>query len=113
MQRYILTAQQRSQQTQQRRSDRRARAMVVARQAAQHLRQSFGVSRVVAFGSVVSDACFTESSDLDLAVWDLDETDYFQAVGQLQGISEFAIDVVKMETVRAEFVEAIEQGIDL
>ncbi|OLP15361.1 hypothetical protein BST81_26815 [Leptolyngbya sp. 'hensonii'] len=112
MQRYILTAKQREQQTLQRRQDRQAQAMMIASTAAQLLRDLFGASRVVVFGSLVSDR-FNEASDIDLAVWDLPESRYFQAVGKLQGLSELAIDLVRVETASADLLGAIGQGTEL
>jgi predicted nucleotidyltransferase len=90
---------------------RRQSAQEVAQAAAQLLRDRFGASRVVLFGSVLT-ADFHEASDIDLAVWGIAPADYFAAVGWLQGLSEFAIDLV--EAPAPDYLKpAIEAGVTL
>lgn len=72
------------------------RGIEVARQAATMLRQDFNVTRVVLFGSMLQPRIH-RYSDIDIAVWNLAKSDYFQAVGKLQGLSEFAIDLIEAE----------------
>lgn len=80
-------------------SERLARARKVARKAASILRKQFGVEKVVLFGSVVYPKLFHSRSDVDIAVWGLDDHDYFRAVGTLLGIdSEIGVDLVVFET---------------
>lgn len=71
---------------------RMERAWEVARSAADILREEFQVTKVVAFGSMTHDVLFHQHSDVDLAVWDLDDKMYFRAVGRLQSIDSM-IDV--------------------
>jgi hypothetical protein len=53
-------------------------------------------------------------SDIDLAVWDLPEKDYFKAIGYLLEISEeFSIDLVEIQHAKPYILAAIEQGIEL
>ena len=80
-------------------SDRLTRARKVARKAASILRKQFGVENVVLFGSVVYPKLFHSRSDVDIAVWGLNEHDYFRAIGALLGIdSEIGVDLVVFET---------------
>ena len=80
-------------------SERLARARKVARKAASILRKQFGIEKVVLFGSAVYPKLFHSRSDVDIAVWDLDDRDYFRAVGTLLGIdSEIGVDLVVFET---------------
>ena len=80
-------------------SERLTRARKVARKAASILRKQFGVENVVLFGSVVYPKLFHSRSDVDIAVWGLNEHDYFRAIGALLGIdSEIGVDLVVFET---------------
>jgi predicted nucleotidyltransferase len=82
----------------------------VAQQAAQLLKTDFGAARVVVFGSVCSPQLFHQHSDVDLAVWDLEEHFYYQAVGRLQGLDpDIAVDVVEVERAPRALQEVIQQ----
>ena len=120
MQGYILTARARRVAELQVLGSRRSRAMQVARIAAGILRSEFFADRVVLFGSVLgdeSDRCFHGGSDVDLAVWGVDGRSFFKAVGMLQGVSEFAIDLVmvddRLSILPPYILEAIARGGDL
>jgi uncharacterized protein len=114
MQRYIQTAQQRYRDQVEQRSQRHQRGWVVARSAAALLKQIFGVQRVVLFGSWLDIDRIHAHSDLDLAVWGLDESVYFRAIAQLQDIDpEFSIDLVEAEQAYDYIQGAIEQGVEL
>jgi predicted nucleotidyltransferase len=79
---YRATAQKRQQLAEQRLRERLTRANVVAQQAAAFLRQFYGVERIALFGSVAQPQRFHARSDIDLAVWGLDERCYYRAVGE-------------------------------
>lgn len=120
MQGYILTARARRVAELQVLGSRRSRAMQVARIAAGILRSEFFADRVVLFGSVLgdeSDRCFHGGSDVDLAVWGVDGRSFFKAVGMLQGVSEFAIDLVmvddRLSILPPYILDAIARGGDL
>ncbi len=120
MQNYILTAQARDIADLYVLSSRRSQAMAVAWLAAEVLRDRFFASRVVLFGSVLSaegDRCFHHGSDVDLAVWGVDSCSFFKAVGILQGLSEFAIDLVmvddQLSILPPYILEAIARGVEL
>jgi predicted nucleotidyltransferase len=113
LQSYIETARQRQRQQQLHREQRRQRALSLAPELAQLLRDEFGVSRVVLFGSVLSETEFYETSDLDLAIWDLSPAFYFKAVARLLDYSEIPIDLIEAEIAYPHIQDAIAQGIDL
>ncbi len=111
MQDYILTARRQEQQRQDRLQQRREQGVAAAKIAAEQLKQ-LGATRVVLFGSLLSEN-FDENSDLDLAVWDLPERLYFRAVGQLQGIAGFEVDLVEAQHAALHIAEAIAHGVEL
>jgi len=77
---------------------RREQARAIARHVAQFLRTTYGVSRVVLFGSMAQEVPLRRHSDLDLAVWGLDADDYFEAVGRVQEEgAPFSVDLIRME----------------
>jgi predicted nucleotidyltransferase len=106
---YRATAQKRQQLAEQRLRERLTRANVVAQQAAAFLRQFYGVERIALFGSVAQPQRFHARSDIDLAVWGLDERCYYRAVGELQALTpEFAIDLIRGEEASLWLVQTIE-----
>lgn len=113
MQTYIATARHRQQQRQAMLQERRTQGLAVAHTAAQILREEFGVSRIVLFGSILSETDFHEASDLDLAVWDLPPSAYFKAVARLMELPEFEIDLVEAETASPHLQAGLEQGVEL
>lgn len=74
--------------------------------------KSLVATRVVLFGSMLQPKIHADS-DIDLAVWNLTKSDYFQAVGKLQGLSEFLIDLIEADNASDYIVEAIAQGMEL
>jgi uncharacterized protein len=100
-------------------AERRARALDLAREAARFLRETYHVSRVVVFGSAARGTFFDERSDLDLAVWDLDERRHFRAHGQVLALDphlepDLEIDLVRYEDASPALREAIDrEGIDV
>ena len=105
---YRATMQQREKKAQQKREQRRARAWETAKQAATLLKEDFGASQVVVFGSLAHGLWFSEHSDVDIAVWGLKSDDYFTAVARLQDISpEFQVDLVSIEHCKPGLREAI------
>jgi uncharacterized protein len=114
MQRYIQTAKQQQQFLAEQLLQRHRQGWNVAREAAQILKQAFGAQRVVLFGSWLDAFRIHAHSDLDLAVWGLEETLYFKAVARLQDIDlEFSIDLVEADQAYPYIQDAIGQGVDL
>jgi len=93
-------------------AERRRSALSLAKQAATLLKEEFGATQVILFGSLLTEA-FHESSDIDLAAIGLPENQYFQAVGRLIGLGDFDFDLVEMENARPEIANAINQGVIL
>lgn len=112
---YRATAQRRCARAQEELAQRRARAWGIARQVAQLLKEQFGATRVVLFGSLARAGAFTRWSDVDLAVWGLRPEDTFHAVAALVGFDpEIQVNVVDITSCRAAVREAIEcEGIEL
>jgi uncharacterized protein len=114
MQRYIQTAKQQQQFLAEQLLQRHRQGWNVAREAAQILKQAFGAQRVVLFGSWLDVSRIHAHSDLDLAVWGLEETLYFKAVARLQDIDlEFSIDLVETDQAYPYIQDAIARGVDL
>ena len=85
---------------------RRQHAWIIARQAASILKDEFKASRVVVFGSLVQHNRFHLSSDIDLAVWDIQ--DYFRAVSRLMDLDpDIEFDLVPVEDAHASILVAI------
>jgi predicted nucleotidyltransferase len=88
--------------------ERLVRVRKVARKAAKILKEQFGVEKVVLFGSTVQPRLFHIRSDVDLAVWGLDDRVYFRAVGALLGIDpDISVDLVAFETASPAMQETI------
>jgi predicted nucleotidyltransferase len=78
------------------------------REAADMLRQQFGVQRVVLFGSLAREEWFTADSDVDLAVEGLTPERYWEAWRSVEElISDVPVDFVEIETARPSLRRAI------
>ncbi|HXF86608.1 MAG TPA: nucleotidyltransferase domain-containing protein [Anaerolineales bacterium] len=89
---------------------RLARAWEVARRAAQLLREQFQAKRVVVFGSLLHEKCFTEWSDIDIAVWGLSPEQTFRAMGAVMELDRaFEINLVDVGACPPSLLAAIEQ----
>ena len=107
---YARTARARAQARRKRLEVRRARAWLVAEQAAALLRDKHGAQRVVVFGSVLKPARFHEESDVDLAVWGLDERVYLRALSDLLALDpKVEVDLVEAEGAGAGLLSVIER----
>lgn len=90
--------------------ERVQRAWEAARAAAVLLRERFGATRVVLFGSLVHPAWFTPWSDIDVAAWGVPADQFFRAVGALSGLSgEFKIDLIDPQICRPALREEIDR----
>ena len=90
--------------------ERWERAWRVARTAAAVLREQFGATRVVAFGSLAHRDGFTPWSDIDLAAWGISPGAFYRAVAVVTGISpEFKVDLVAPEDCLPTLRHVIEQ----
>jgi len=94
---------------------RRETAWTVARQAADILRQEFGATRVVAFGSLVHGAWFNSRSDIDLMAESIAPEAFWRAWCALDRLGgQIEIDLVAGEAVGGRLREEIErEGVEL
>jgi predicted nucleotidyltransferase len=96
------------------RRQRRERAWEIARAAATLLKTHYQAARVVVFGSLIQPDRFHLWSDVDLAVWGLSPTDYFEAVARVLDVGgEIKVDLIMAEKAKPYLHEAIAQGADL
>jgi predicted nucleotidyltransferase len=93
------------------------RAWDVARRAAELLKEQFGASRVVVFGSLLRRAWFTPWSDVDLAVWGIPAGKFYRAIGAVHDLGAEAglkIDVIDPAECNQEMVRSIQtEGVEL
>lgn len=109
MVRYQATARRRAAKRRQAIEARRQAAWEIAKRAAALLKSDYGVSRVVLFGSLSRDEPFSFHSDIDLAVWGLDERVYYRAVSRLLDLDpSVSIDLLRAETLNADLLYIIE-----
>lgn len=109
MELYKETAKKREAKKQQELTERHERALQVAQAAARLLKDQFGATEVVLFGSLCHPQRFHHRSDIDLAVWGLPHRQYFCAVGQLQAIdAEFSIDLVEYALASSRLQKVIQ-----
>lgn len=96
-------------------TERLEKAWRVAHAAARLLREQFGASRVVVFGSLAHRLWFTPWSDIDLAVWGIPPERFFRAVAALTDLaSECALNLVDPENCQPHLRQAIERdGLDV
>lgn len=112
---YRAAARRRQDQEQQELIQRERRAWELARRAATLLRERFGASRVMVFGSLVHEGCFSPWSDVDLAAWGIRPEDTFRAIGAVMDIdAEIELNLVDVDTCSASLLAAIErEGVEL
>jgi len=96
-------------------AERWERAWGFAQMAARLLREKFGATRVVAFGSLAHRDWFSPWSDVDLAARGIPADQFYRAVAAVTGISqEFQVNLVDPEGCRLSVQQSIErEGIDL
>jgi len=94
---------------------RHDRALSVAREAARVLKEKFGVTRVILFGSLATESWFHIRSDVDLAAEGLKREEFWRADCLLETIGDgFEIDLVNLNTAPPGLKEAIHRdGIEL
>lgn len=108
---YRQTARVREKAEQERLAQRRAQAWDVARQAAAFLKAEFGATRVVVFGSLLDSRLFHPRSDVDLAVWGLNERDYYRAVSHLLDLDpDISVDLIEFEQTQPALRAVIQES---
>lgn len=89
---------------------RERRAWDLARLAADILRQQFGVTRVVVFGSLIHPGSFTPWSDVDIAAWGIKPEGAFRAIGAVMDLSsDIPVNLVDVGACRTPVLRVIEQ----
>jgi uncharacterized protein len=107
---YRLTAQKRVQKQQEAVAQRQEKAWKLARTAASLLKEEFGATQVAVFGSLVHPQLFHRRSDVDLAVWGIDESEYYRAVSQLLSLDpDISFDLVEVAHASPRLREKIER----
>lgn len=115
LEKYRDTLHRRAEQRRRNEIIRRRQARRAASRVARLLRESYGASRVVLFGSMArEEGALGPRSDIDLAVWGFSGGSYYEAVARAQEeASPFKVDLIRMErsspsmqaSVRREGVE--------
>ncbi|MGK7903248.1 MAG: nucleotidyltransferase family protein [Hormoscilla sp.] len=73
---------------------RQKQAWEFARTLANLLREKYGATRVVVFGSLLDRTGFNPNADIELAVWGIPDRVYFKAMGQVTSSSEFLVEML-------------------
>ncbi|ASC71095.1 hypothetical protein XM38_020450 [Halomicronema hongdechloris C2206] len=95
------------------RQQAQAAAWEAVQQMAACLRQEFGATRVIAFGSLVRHR-FTDDSDIDLAAADIPAERYFEAVARVNEFSPRWVDLKPLEALEPHFRRRVlSTGIDI
>ena len=90
-------------------TERREKAWRLVQRAAQLLRDKFGATKVVVFGSLLSPANFTNWSDIDIAAWGISPEDTFHAIGEVWELSpEIEINLVDINVAQPNILMSIE-----
>jgi uncharacterized protein len=107
---YRATAVRRRQQMAAEEAKRRQEAWAVARRVGELLKEEFGASKVVVFGSLARPTGFSQWSDIDVAAWGIAEADVWPAMWAAQKMSEqFEVNLVDVASCRPNFLAQIEQ----
>lgn len=80
------------------------------------LKQTFGATRVIVFGSLTDRNCYTHWSDIDLAAWGIPPSQFYAAIFALNTLSpDFKVDLVDPQRCPLESLQqAIQrEGIDV
>ncbi|MGB3765161.1 MAG: nucleotidyltransferase domain-containing protein [Phormidesmis sp.] len=70
------------------------------------LKSQFGVTKVIVFGSLVSDR-FGEDSDIDIAAEGMADADFFEALAAVNAKSDRWIDLKPIESLDARFRDRV------
>lgn len=112
---YKQAARAREARRQQKANERREVAWTVAQQAARILKEKFGATRVIAFGSLTHGAWFHARSDIDLAAEGIAPEAFWRAWCTLDTLgSSFEIDLIALESASEHLRARISQeGVEL
>jgi predicted nucleotidyltransferase len=95
--------------------ERRKKALAVAHAIARILREDFGATMVVAFGSIVDPDRFSPWSDIDIAVTGIRSDRFYKAVAASIDMNhDFHVDIVDPEDCSLSLRQSIEKdGIEI
>jgi predicted nucleotidyltransferase len=112
---YREAALRRERERQERIAARRQRARALADAAARLLKEEFGATAVILFGSLVHDGRFHERSDVDLAVDGIPPRQFFRAWNAADYLDdEIEVNIVHVDDARPSLRAVIEEeGIPL
>ena len=93
----------------------REEAWSKARQAARVLKEQFGATKVIAFGSLARTSGFNEISDIDLVVYGSDSVSFGRAWCALDRLeSKFEFDLIEGESLAGQLLKEISrEGVEL
>jgi len=79
------------------------------------LKEQFDATRVVVFGSLVHEGCFTRWSDVDIAAWGISSEDTFKAIGAVMDMdTDIEVNLVDIESCHSSLLEVItKEGIEV
>jgi uncharacterized protein len=107
---YKATAERRWQQEQQKLSLSYRQKWQIAKKAAEILKKEFGAQQVAVFGSIAQKELYHLRSDIDIAVWGLDEKKIHRAIAKLLELEPSQrIDLVRIEDARDSLQSVINQ----
>ena len=96
---YRAAAKRKWQESQPERLRRQQRAWELAQSAAVLLKEEFKATRVIVFGSLVRNNCFTLWSDVDIAAWGISPNDTLRAMEAVRDLDEMIeVNLVDVET---------------
>jgi predicted nucleotidyltransferase len=107
---YRQTAQNNWQKTQKLREERLEKAWRLVEVATTLLKEKFGVTKVMIFGSILHENCFTLWSDVDIAAWGISPTETFQAMGEVRELDDtIEINLVDINACSQQLKDKISQ----
>jgi uncharacterized protein len=92
------------------------KAWAIAPQLVALLKQQFGATRVVVFGSLTHRDCYTHWSDIDLAAWGIPPEQFYRAIAALNKLSpDINVDLIDPQRCQSVSIQqSIQQeGIEL
>ncbi len=100
---YRITAQRKKKEHERSIKRREQNAWVIARQAAQFLKDEYGANQVILYGSLARGEGFHTRSDIDLAAWGIEEKQYYRTVSRLLDIA----PTIEVNLVMGEFASPL------
>ncbi len=107
---YKHTVREREQARKQADAERRLAALEVARQAAALLKNEYGATRVVVYGSTAHGCWFNSESDIDLIAAGIPAKLYWRAWNAIDALTpEFEVNLVDWEDATPALLESVER----